>query len=159
MKLLLIITLILLLFSLIFDRKKTFSALKIAWNLFINILPSFLTILILVTILLTLLPKEVLAGILGEKSGVFGFVVAAVLGSISLIPGFVAYPLSSVLLKNGASYPVIGVFITTLMMVGIVTLPLEKKFFGLKTALIRNVLSFIAAILIGLAIAFIWRIL
>ncbi|MGC8765085.1 MAG: permease [Brevinematia bacterium] len=159
MKFLLIITLAAVLLSLIFDREKTFSALKIALNLFMNILPSFLTILILVAILLALLPKEVLAKLLGEKSGALGFVVAALLGSISLIPGIVAYPLSSVLLKNGASYPTIAVFITTLMMVGIVTLPLEQKFFGFRVAVTRNILSFIASILIGLAIAFLWEIL
>ena len=84
-----------------------------------------------------------LAKLLGEKSGAFGFVFAALLGSISLIPGLVAYPLSSVLLKNGASYPVIAVFITTLMMVGIITLPVESKFFGFKVAFTRNLLSFI----------------
>jgi uncharacterized membrane protein YraQ (UPF0718 family) len=61
-----------------------------------------------------------------------------------------------VLIKNGASYPVIAVFITTLMMVGIVTLPLEKKFFGSKVAFTRNLLSFIGALIIGLAIAFLW---
>lgn len=156
MKFLMFLTFLSVFVSLIFDRKKTHTAFKIAFRLFINILPSFLTVLIFVAILLALLPKEVLANLLGERSGIIGFVVAALLGSISLIPGIVAYPLSSVLLKNGASYPVIAVFITTLMMVGVVTLPLEQKFFGLKISLVRNFLGFIGAVLIGLAIAFVW---
>jgi len=156
MKLLLIFTLAAVILSFIANRKKTLEGLKMALNLFLNILPSFITVLIAVAFLLAFLPKEVLAKLLGEKSGAFGFVIAALLGSISLIPGLVAYPLSSVLLKNGASYPVIAVFITTLMMVGIVTLPLETKFFGFKVAFTRNLLSFIGALIIGLAIAFLW---
>jgi len=156
MKLLLIFTLAAVILSFIANRKKTLDGLKMATNLFLNILPSFITVLIAVAFLLAFLPKEVLAKLLGEKSGAFGFVIAALLGSISLIPGIVAYPLSSVLLKNGASYPVIAVFITTLMMVGIVTLPVESKFFGFKVAFTRNLLSFIGALIIGLAIAFLW---
>jgi len=156
MKLLLIFTLAAVILSFIANRKKTLQGLKMALNLFLNILPSFITVLIAVAFLLAFLPKEVLAKLLGEKSGAFGFVIAALLGSVSLIPGIVAYPLSSVLLKNGASYPVIAVFITTLMMVGIVTLPVESKFFGFKVAFTRNLLSFIGALIIGLAIAFLW---
>ena len=156
MKLLLIFTLAAVILSFIANRKKTLQGLKMALNLFLNILPSFITVLIAVAFLLAFLPKEVLAKLLGEKSGAFGFVIAALLGSISLIPGIVAYPLSSVLLKNGASYPVIAVFITTLMMVGIITLPVESKFFGFKVAFTRNLLSFIGALIIGLAIAFLW---
>ena len=156
MKLLLIFTLAAVILSFIANRKKTLDGLKMATNLFLNILPSFITVLIAVAFLLAFLPKEVLAKLLGEKSGAFGFVIAALLGSVSLIPGIVAYPLSSVLLKNGASYPVIAVFITTLMMVGIVTLPVESKFFGFKVAFTRNLLSFIGALIIGLAIAFLW---
>jgi len=156
MKLLLIFTLAAVILSFIANRKKTLEGLKMALNLFLNTLPSFITVLIAVAFLLAFLPKEVLAKLLGEKSGAFGFVIAALLGSVSLIPGIVAYPLSSVLIKNGASYPVIAVFITTLMMVGIVTLPLETKFFGFKVAFTRNLLSFIGALIIGLAIAFLW---
>jgi len=156
MKLLLIFTLAAVILSFIANRKKTLQGLKMALNLFLNTLPSFITVLIAVAFLLAFLPKEVLTKLLGEKSGAFGFVIAALLGSVSLIPGIVAYPLSSVLIKNGASYPVIAVFITTLMMVGIVTLPLETKFFGFKVAFTRNLLSFIGALIIGLAIAFLW---
>jgi len=76
-----------------------------------------------------------------------------------LIPGFVAYPMAGMLVKNGVAYPVIAVFMTTLMMVGIVTLPLEKKFFGMKLALTRNALNFVGALLIGLGMNLVWNLL
>jgi uncharacterized membrane protein YraQ (UPF0718 family) len=89
---------------------------------------------------------------LGRNSGMTGISIAALTGSISLIPGFIAYPLAAILLKSGVSYGVLAVFITTLMMVGIVTLPLEAKYYGLKTALLRNGLSFLGALIIGILV-------
>lgn len=153
---LLFFTLTTIVISLLFSRKKTTAGIKMGMKMFMNVFPPFLSVLIAVSFVLTLLPKEVLEKLLGADSGIAGFFIAAGLGSIALIPGFVSYPLSAVLLKNGVSYPVISVFITTLMMVGIVTLPIEKKYFGWKIAIARNSLSFIGALIIGAGMAFIW---
>ena len=48
MKLLLIFTLAAVILSFIANRKKTLEGLKMALNLFLNILPSFITVLIAV---------------------------------------------------------------------------------------------------------------
>jgi uncharacterized membrane protein YraQ (UPF0718 family) len=45
------------------------------------------------------------------------------------------------------------------MMVGIITLPLESKYFGWKVAVTRNIFSFIGAIIIGIAVGLLWGIL
>jgi len=89
---------------------------------------------------------------LGANSGWFGFIIAAIVGSVTLIPGFISYPLAATLLKQGATYGVVAVFMTTLMMVGIVTLPLEIKYFGKKAATLRNIFNFFAALVIGILI-------
>lgn len=120
--------------------------------MFFELLPAILNVLILVSIFLYLVPKETLIKLLGKDSGITGVMIAAVLGSVSLIPGFIAYPLAAILLKNGVAYNVVAVFITTLVMVGVLTLPLEAKYFGMKVSLIRNALSFIGALIIGLVI-------
>lgn len=117
--------------------------------MFLGILPSLLNILIIVSVLLFLVPQETMVNLLGKNSGLTGISIAAIVGSISLIPGFIAFPLAAVLIKSGVSYSVTAVFITTLLMVGVITLPLESKYFGMKTAVIRNLLSFAGAILIG----------
>ncbi|MCK7472282.1 MAG: hypothetical protein MZU95_17125 [Desulfomicrobium escambiense] len=65
---------------------------------------------------------------MGKGSGIEGWAIAALLGSVALIPGFIAYPLCGILIKSGVAYTTIAVFITTLTMVGIVTLPLEAEF-------------------------------
>jgi F0F1-type ATP synthase assembly protein I len=38
------------------------------------------------------------------------------------------------------------------MMVGVVTLPLEIRYFGKKAAISRNALNFVAALIIGLCV-------
>jgi hypothetical protein len=65
-------------------------------------------------------------------------------------PGFIAFPLGAILVRSGVSYQVVAVFITTLMMVGILTLPLEAKYFGWRVSILRNALSFAGALLVGL---------
>jgi uncharacterized membrane protein YraQ (UPF0718 family) len=152
MELLLIITGISTFISLLFNRRKTFLGIKKGLKMFIGILPMFINVLILVSIFLFFVPPEVLVKWLGKNSGWFGIFISAVLGSISLIPGFIAYPLCSILIKNGVSYKIVAIFITTLMMVGILTLPIEVKYFGMKVSVLRNVLSFFGAIIIGLII-------
>ncbi|MCD6152059.1 MAG: hypothetical protein J7J70_10485 [Deltaproteobacteria bacterium] len=49
------------LISAVIDRKKTVVALKIAWKKFAAILPAFLTMLILVSIILFLIPDTIYA--------------------------------------------------------------------------------------------------
>lgn len=149
MKILTIIAVVAIIASLIADRNKTWVGIKKGTLMFVKILPSILSVLILVSIVLNFLPNELIVKYLGEDAGFTGYVFAAMAGSIALIPGFIAYPLSGILVNTGVSYPVIAVFITTLMMVGILTLPIEIKFFGVRVSIIRNTLYFIGAIIIG----------
>lgn len=150
------ITLILFLVSFTKDKKKTVMALKKAWKAFENILPEFLAVILLVGILLAALKPEVISKIIGSESGWVGVVLAAVTGSITLIPGFVAFPTVALLLNSGAGYMQAGAFVSTLMMVGVVTAPVEIKYFGKKLTVMRNVLafifSFVVAYIIGLVV-------
>jgi uncharacterized membrane protein YraQ (UPF0718 family) len=148
----LIITLVVILCSTLANSKKTWQGIKKGGKMFLKMLPPFITVIILVSIFLGAMPQETLAKYLGQESSFFGMVIAAILGSIALIPGFIAYPLSAILLSHGVSYQVIAVFITTLMMVGVLTLPIEIQYFGVKVSLLRNALSFLGALLIGLII-------
>jgi len=143
---------IVLILSLVLDKNKTVLGLKKSWKMLFNILHPFLNILILLSIVLFFVPNSLIVNYLGANSGWFGFGIAAIIGSITLIPGFISYPLAATLLSQGATYAVVAVFMTTLMMVGIVTLPLEIKYFGKRAAILRNVFNFIAAIIIGILI-------
>lgn len=150
------LAIILLIISFIKDRNKTKMALKKAWKAFENILPEFLVVILLVGLLLAVLNPETISKIIGSESGWFGVILAAIIGSITLIPGFVAFPTAAILLNNGAGYMQIAAFISTLMMVGVVTIPVEIKYFGRKVSMIRNISAFffslIVALIIGLVV-------
>ncbi|HCT65121.1 MAG TPA: permease [Lachnospiraceae bacterium] len=147
---------ILLIFSFFKDKKKTKKALKKAWKAFENILPEFLVVILLVGLLLAILNPQTISKIIGSESGWFGVLLAAIIGSITMIPGFVAFPTAAILLQNGAGHMQIAAFVSTLMMVGIVTLPVEIKYFGKKISILRNILafffSFIVALIIGMVV-------
>jgi len=138
--------------SFIADKQKTLEGIKRGLKMFLNLLPALLTVLTLVSIFLYLVPDKTIIKLLGAKSGIVGVAIAAAVGSIALIPGFIAFPLAKILLAKGVSYTVVAVFITTLIMVGVLTLPVEFKYFGKKAAIMRNVLSFFGAIIVGLLI-------
>ncbi len=137
------------------DREKTRNALKKAWKSLENILPQFLAVLVLTGIIIAVLNPQTISRIIGGGSGWYGTAGAAVVGSITLIPGFVAFPMAALLLHNGAGYMQIAAFVSTLMMVGVVTFPVEKSYFGLKTALIRNTLAFFFSFLVAAVIAWV----
>lgn len=145
-----LVTLSLLLFSFFADRKKTVMALRIAWKKFSGIAPMFAVMLILVSISLYLLPNELIKEYLGEEELTQGMGIAMLLGSIVLMPGFIVFPLCGILREQGVPYMVLSVFTTTLMMVGIVTLPVEKAYFGIRTALIRNGIGLCVALIVAL---------
>jgi uncharacterized membrane protein YraQ (UPF0718 family) len=150
-----IVSIALTLLSLLLDRKKTIMGLKKGGKMFQNIAVPFVNILILVSLALYLVPPSLIVRYLGPGSGWGGQMIAALVGSITLIPGFISYPIAAVLIKEGASYAIVATFMTTLMMVGVVTLPLEIAYFGRKVAILRNVLNFIAAIVIGTCVGFV----
>jgi uncharacterized membrane protein YraQ (UPF0718 family) len=156
MIILLSITLIITIVSFIYNRKKTLLGIKKGLVLFLRILPILVSVIIIVSVVLSLTPKELFLKYFGNDSGALGYLFAAVIGSIALIPGFIAYPLCGFLIKNGVSYPIIAVFVTTLMMVGIMTIPIEKKYFGIKVTLLRNLMSLIGALIIGTFIGLLW---
>jgi uncharacterized membrane protein YraQ (UPF0718 family) len=131
------------------SKEKTKLALKKAWKSFENILPQFLTILVIIGIMLAILTPEQISSLMGNESGWLGVLVAALIGGITLVPGFIAFPLASALLKSGAGYMQIAAFISTLMMVGVVTFPLEMKYFGKKVTLIRNAEAFIFSLIVA----------
>ncbi len=151
-----IFTALIVVISFFADSKKTVKGITKGIKQFIKILPTLLSVIIIVSTTLYFVSNEFLSEYLGVKAGGFAYISAALIGSVSLLPGFIAFPLAGVLVKAGISYSVIAVFITSLMMVGFLTIPLEARYFGLKTAILRNALGFIGALIVGATLAIIF---
>jgi uncharacterized membrane protein YraQ (UPF0718 family) len=109
-----------------------------------------LYIIVLIGLLLCFVPSSKISSIIGEQSGLSGVLIVALFGSVLHIPSLIAFPLAASVLENGASIVAVAAFITTLTMIGLLTLPLEIKELGKKMAVLRNGLSFIFAVIIAL---------
>ncbi len=130
-------------------------ALKKAFKALSNILPQFLTVLLLVSILLAFFNVDLISRVIGDQSGFLGVLGSTIIGSITLIPGFIAFPAAAELLKNGAGVAQLAAFISSLMMVGIATLPLEISFFGKKVAFMRNGMAFLFSFAVAAVISWV----
>jgi len=149
--------LILLIISALANKKKTIKALSSAAKKFLNILPSFLTMIALLGIFTLIIPIESVGDILSQHTNWLGLLIALFVGSIVFVPGFIAYPLSAVLLQKGVPYYIIAGFTTCLMLVGFASLPVEITYFGKKIAITRNIAGFIIALIISLIVGIIYR--
>lgn len=145
-----IITVIWFIGSMIKDKNKTLNSIKMSKGMMGNMVGEIIGILFLIGLILTFIPPDIIKEYLGQSNTLISIVIAAFVGSITLIPAFVAFPLVGSLVNVGASIVPIVAFLTTLTMVGIVTFPLERREFGLKFTLTRNLLSFGFAIIIAL---------
>ena len=144
-----------LIFAFTKDRAKTKRALVISLKSLFRILPMVIATVILIGLILGFVPRDQISRIIGEQAGFKGIFIVAVLGAVLHIPSIISFPLAGSLLKSGASVTAVAVFITTLTMIGIATLPIEIRELGKRMAILRNGLSFFIAIVIGLVMGWI----
>ncbi|SCZ81792.1 permease [Acidaminobacter hydrogenoformans] len=131
------------------SKEKTKKAFKVAGKALLKSAPSLLAVLGIVGLTLGILTPETISRLVGAEAGFTATLLAALIGAVTLIPSLVAFPLAGSLLRSGATVMTISAFITTLVMVGIVTAPMEIKALGKKFTLLRNGLGFIAALIIA----------
>lgn len=143
-----IITSIAVIVSLVADRGKTIKSFQVAVRKMIKIAPAFLTMTIFISFILYFVPDETISRHLGHENKLLGLLIAYTLGSISLMPGFIAFPLCGMLLEKGVPYMILSGFSTTLMMVGILSFPIERAYLGTKVAVLRNLIYLVVAVVV-----------
>ena len=142
----------LLLLSFVRDRSRTAEAVRIAIRRFTGILAPFLAMLSLASLAITLVTPERLSALVSGEHVWVSTGLAAIIGSVALMPGFIAFPLAGILLENGVPYTVLAAFTVSLMLVGVATFPLERAYFGTGVSLLRNGLCLAVAMCIALVI-------
>ena len=145
-----LVTIIWFIGSMIKDKEKTLNSMKMSKNMMGSMLGQIIGILFLIGLILTFVPPNVIKEYLGGSNVFLATMISALMGSITLIPAFVAFPLVGSIVDMGASIVPAVAFLTTLTMVGFITFNLERQEFGKKFTLARNGLSFVFAILIAL---------
>lgn len=138
--------------SMYYSREKSKRAVKKALFKALGLAPQLLIIIAAIGLIFAFLPPELIREYLGADFNLIQVMAAAIFGAIMMIPSLIALPLAGSLVEAGASYTPVAAFITTLTMVGFVTLPVEIKELGKKITIYRNLLAFIFAIIISFLI-------
>lgn len=147
-----ILTIILIILSFVKNKEKSQKALKIALLKGTELAPQLISLIALIGIIFTFLPPELIKEFLGGDFSIIQVGGAALFGALMMIPSLIALPLAGSLIDAGASYTPVAAFITTLTMVGFVTIPVEIKELGKKITFYRNGLALIFALIISFMI-------
>jgi uncharacterized membrane protein YraQ (UPF0718 family) len=151
-----ILTAVLLTFSFLKSTEKTISALKKAYKKLGKILPLFLQVMAGFALIITFVSPQIMQRFVGAESGIKGVAAALGIGSISVMPGFAAFPLCAALRAEGIPFYIVAAFSISLMNVGVVSFPIEKRFLGTSVAVARNVLALSVSIIAVIAVKMIF---
>lgn len=120
--------------------------------LLVTVLPKVAAGVLVAAFLRLLLPKEMVARWIGERSGLKGLVLATIAGAT--IPGgpMTIFPIATALYTAGADRGATIAFITSWLTLGINrAIVWELSFFGAEFVVIRMLVSLPIPILVGLA--------
>jgi uncharacterized membrane protein YraQ (UPF0718 family) len=131
------------------DRDKTVKSLQIARQSLIRVVPLLIAIFGLIGLFEVYCPPELIKSWLGAESGLLALLTGGLAGAVAIGPPLAAFPLAGSLLESGAWAPAVATFIVSWISVGIITLPFEASVFGSRFAIARNLLAFVAALIIG----------
>lgn len=131
------------------SKEKTKNALIKACKSMENIMPQFLSIIVIVGLMLAFIDTDTISNLIGNKSGFLGVLFSATVGSIVMVPTFVAFSTANTLLNSGAGYAQVAALVSTLTFVGIMTFTLESKYIGKKAAFYRNLFAFLFSFVVA----------
>lgn len=115
-------------------------------------LPVIVGAVLLVSLANSIIPKS-WYGALFSQSAVLDSIVGSALGSVLLGNPITSYIIGGELLKQGVSIVAVTAFLVAWVTVGIVQLPAESIMLGKRFAIVRNVMSFVFAIIVAIVAA------
>ncbi len=134
------------------DRQKAAAGIKGGLVSLLFLAPLMLLIVIVIGLIMTFLPPSAITAAVGDEAGIKGILTSTAIGAVIHVPAIIGFPIAASLLSAGASVSAAAAFITSLTMIGIVTLPIEIKELGVRFAVIRNVSALILAVCIALLV-------
>lgn len=130
------------------DAEKAFSALRFFKEIFINLLPIFGLIFLIMTLVNYFIKPDTLRRYLGESSGIKGLLISIISGIISSGPIYMWYPLLAKLKKEGMKIGLIATFLYARAF-KIPMIPLLIAYFGLPYSVILLSLIIIFSVIHG----------
>lgn len=99
----------------------------------------------------SLIPRELVEGALGERSGLRGILLATGAGALTPAGPFVSMPIAAVLLRSGASSAAVVAFLTAWSLLAVHRLVAwETPILGIRFALLRYAVSLALPVVAGL---------
>lgn len=135
----------------ILSREKMFRSLKVSGNIFINLIPVLIVVVLFMGIANHFFKPKAVARYLGKKSGIKGWLIAASAGILSHGPIYIWYPLLKEFHQKGMRTGLIGVFLYN-RAIKIPLLPLLIYYFGTTFTLLLLLWMIIASVAEGKAL-------
>jgi len=117
-------------------------------NIFQSV-PVILSVLLLISLVLTLIPAAAVEKLF-TGNRFLDPLIGSIAGSISSGTPLTSYIIGGELQRQGISLPAVTAFIVSWVTVGIVQFPAEALTLGKKFATVRNLLAFVSSILIAI---------
>ncbi len=130
-------------------REKSISMISFQAKTMLMVIPP---IFILLGLLDVWVPREQMMRFMGPGSGLKGGVLAFLLGSFAAGPLYGAFPVAAVLMKKGASFANILIFLGAWSTTKIPMLLFEMSALGIRFALSRLAIDIVGIVVIAFAI-------
>lgn len=119
---------------------------------FVHMFTLILAALLIASAIETLLPKDALAGLIGDAAGARGVVLSGLIGG--LLPGgpYATYPIIRGVADRGASYPAMLMMLIGYSMIGLFRVPFGLAFFGIEIVVARLVIAVGATVVLSLLV-------
>lgn len=132
------------------DKKGIKKASTIGIKVFFKNSVRIFSIFIIIGILQNFLTKENVSAFLLKFSGLKGILAGFLCGSIMMGPVASGYPIAEYVRNNGGTNGLVSSFLTSWVLIGIISISMEFKNLGTKFTILRNIFSFSIIILISL---------
>ena len=136
------------------DTKKINKSINKAAKGLWKSLPLILGTILIISLISVLIPRSFYTSIFRENL-FLNSIMGGIIGSISAGNPITSYIFGGEMLKQGVSLLVVTAFLITWVTVGLIQLPAESMMLSKKFAIIRNIISFISAIIISIITVFI----
>ena len=147
-----IIILVLNIMLLMINRKIGLRAISISGSNILEMAKILPPIFVLLGLMDVWTPRETMEKIMGEKSGLIGILIAFFLGSLAAGPLYAAFPIAIILIKKGAKFSNILIFIGAWSTTKIPMFLFETASLGWRFSVLRLMMSIFGVITIGYVI-------
>lgn len=116
---------------------------------FSKVIPMLVGVILLMGLFQTFITQEMIVSIFSGNPFA-DTLLGTITGGMSVGTPVVSYVISGELLSSGVSLYAVTAFILSWVSLGVVQLPLEFELFGKRFTILRNLFSFVAAIVVTL---------